>query len=81
MLKDDWDDLPERGREYCPGLSDAAVDHMIQDDYIFISHSLGSRITIDGLQRIAGILPRQEQYLQEKRRRQALKHRDIIAKK
>ena len=67
MLKDDWDDLPERGGEHCSGLSDAVAERMIQDDYIFISHSLGSRITTDGLQRIAGILPRQEEYLQEKR--------------
>jgi hypothetical protein len=67
MLKDDWDDLPERGREFCSGLGDAHVERMIQDDYIFVSHSLGSRITIDGLQRIAGILPRRDQYLQEKK--------------
>jgi hypothetical protein len=66
MLKDDWDDLPERGKEFCSGLGDAHVERMIQDDYIFVSHSLGSRITIDGLQRIAGILPRREEYLQEK---------------
>ncbi len=39
---------------------------MINDDHIFISHSLGSRITTDGLQRIAGILPRQEQFLSER---------------
>ncbi len=67
MLKDDWNDLPEGGRQFCSGLSDAAVERMIHDDYIFVSHSLGSRITIDGLQRIAGILPRRDEYLQEKK--------------
>ena len=66
MLKDDWDDLPESGAECMPWLGDAVADRMINDDHIFISHSLGSRITIDGLQRIAGILPRQEQFLSER---------------
>jgi hypothetical protein len=66
MLKDDWGELPEKGRQFCSGLSDAAVERMIQDDYIFVSHSLGSRITVDGLQRIAGILPRREEVFREK---------------
>jgi hypothetical protein len=66
MLKDEWDDLPESGRHGCFGLSDATADHILQDDYIFVSHSLGSRITIDGLQRIAGILPRLDEFLQER---------------
>ena len=66
MLKEEWNDLPERGRQPCSGLSEAALEKMIQDDYIFVSHSLGSRITIDGLQRIAGILPRREELLREK---------------
>jgi hypothetical protein len=66
MLKDEWNDLPESGRHACLGLGDAAADNLVHDDYIFISHSLGSRITLDGLQRIAGILPRQEEYLREK---------------
>ena len=50
----------------CLGLDDAVADRVINDDHIFISHSLGSRITTDGLQRIAGILPRQEQFLLER---------------
>lgn len=66
MIKDEWNDLPESGRHACVGLSDAGVDHLVHDDYIFVSHSLGSRITIDGLQRIAGILPHYEEFLQEK---------------
>jgi hypothetical protein len=66
MLKDEWSDLPETGRHPCSRLSDAEADRMVYDDYIFVSHSLGSRITLDGLQRIAGILPRREELLQEK---------------
>jgi hypothetical protein len=66
MLKDDWDDLPASGGHACLELTDAAADRVINDDHIFISHSLGSRITTDGLQRIAGILPRQEQFLLER---------------
>ena len=65
MLKD-WNELPDKGKGHCPISSGAAVDHLRGDDYVFISHSLGSRIVSDGLQRIAGILPRQEQYFQER---------------
>lgn len=60
MAKSHWKDLPQSGKHPCLGLNDADTDNMINDDYIFISHSLGSRITIDGMQRIAGMLPNQE---------------------
>jgi hypothetical protein len=66
MLKGEWSELPPSGKHSCLELSDDAAERVGNDDYIFITHSLGSRITVDGLQRIAGILPRQEQFLQEK---------------
>ena len=37
----------------CDFNDDRLLEHISIDDYIFISHSLGSRITIDGLNRIA----------------------------
>jgi len=38
------------------GLLQLEVDHIEHDDYVFISHSLGSRITLDGMQRIVHLL-------------------------
>jgi len=55
MMAFDWDDMPERSDEIfdCKFDNDRLLEHISVDDYIFISHSLGSRITIDGLHRIA----------------------------
>lgn len=51
----------------CIGLDDNEA-HVINDNYAFVSHSLGSRIVIDGLQRIATILPKLESYLPENKK-------------
>lgn len=56
MVTHDWDDLPEGGKHQCLGVAEKSAEHLIYDDYALISHSLGSRITIDGLQRIAEFL-------------------------
>lgn len=56
MAGRDWKDLPESGRHTCEGLSDTTAPRIIDDDYAFISHSLGSRVVIDGMQRIAVML-------------------------
>lgn len=56
MVTHDWDDLPDGGKHQCLGVADKSAEHLTYDDYAFISHSLGSRITIDGLQRIAEFL-------------------------
>ncbi len=53
MQAGDWQDLPKSGTHSCKGL---AADHIARDNYAFISHSLGSRIVIDGLDRIVGML-------------------------
>jgi hypothetical protein len=65
-MLEDWNALPERGKGHCSVPTETGADHLMRDDYVFISHSLGSRIVSDGLQRIAGILPRQEQFFQER---------------
>lgn len=57
-----WQDLPENGKHICEGIGDAHVDKLSNDDYVVISHSLGSRITIDGFQRIADMLKNPEKY-------------------
>jgi len=56
MAARDWKDLPESGKHTCEGLNDTAAPGIINDDYAFISHSLGSRVVIDGMQRIAAVL-------------------------
>jgi len=50
MTSGDWDDLPTDKRAIC---EKSNVDSINKDQYAFISHSLGSRITIDGMQYIA----------------------------
>jgi hypothetical protein len=54
MVSKEWDDLPVTGKQAC-GIAELveAVDVMHKSHYAFISHSLGSRVVIDGLQRIA----------------------------
>lgn len=54
MMSDTWDSLPEDGETYCSTTSPNFLNRL-QDDYVFITHSLGSRITADALQRIATI--------------------------
>ncbi|MEQ1545885.1 hypothetical protein [Methyloglobulus sp.] len=56
MATGDWEDLPESGKHECMNLTDAHAEHIAHDHYVFISHSLGSRITTDGMQRIASLL-------------------------
>ncbi len=53
MVSGDWNSLPNDAHQLC---SSKNVTPFYNDSYAFVSHSLGSRITIDGLQRIASIL-------------------------
>jgi len=52
MLSSDWDGLPTSGSRACiPDLPEYL--NYFQDEYVFMSHSLGSRVLLDSLQRIA----------------------------
>lgn len=53
MISGDWNSLPDDVHQLC---SSKNVTPFYNDSYAFVSHSLGSRITIDGFQRIASIL-------------------------
>jgi hypothetical protein len=55
MMRADWSELPASNDVHpvCEFDSDTLFEHIPFDDYVFISHSLGSRITIDGLGQIA----------------------------
>jgi hypothetical protein len=54
MVAKTWDDLPVTANQACSGAElESANVSMKNDHYAFVSHSLGSRIIIDGLQRIS----------------------------
>ncbi|AMK79179.1 MULTISPECIES: hypothetical protein [Methylomonas] len=53
MIQGDWNSLPDDVKQTC---STKNVTPFYNDSYAFVSHSLGSRITIDGLQQIASKL-------------------------
>lgn len=53
MTTGNWDDLPDGVHQACRSHD---IDTIYRDSYAFVSHSLGSRITIDGMQRIASLL-------------------------
>jgi hypothetical protein len=63
MASGEWEDLPKSGKHACTGLNDTSADHIAKDNYVIISHSLGSRIAIDGMQRIASLLAAPEKHL------------------
>ncbi|MCK5191332.1 MAG: hypothetical protein KAR12_14900 [Methylococcales bacterium] len=53
MISADWESLPENSNQFCNPLTEQALANLKTDDYSFVSHSLGSRIAIDGMQDIA----------------------------
>lgn len=55
MLGDDWNDLPEGGTHQCEPWAGSTFKSLPADDHFFITHSLGSRITIDTIQNFAAI--------------------------
>ncbi len=72
MTKSNWQDLPTDAHQACSFNEPAAAVNLRNDQYAFISHSLGSRITIDGMQRIAGLINSREVAFQD-----ALKAKEI----
>jgi hypothetical protein len=56
MISHSWDDFPAETHKICNLTAPGIYENAEKDDFIFISHSLGSRITIDALQRIAGLV-------------------------
>jgi len=61
MVAKTWDDLPVNENQACGGAEiQSAHVSMRKENYAFISHSLGSRIIIDGLQRISAKLSDKE---------------------
>ena len=42
-----WEDLPAKGAHYCDVSKEDLSNTIVKDDYFFVTHSLGSRITVD----------------------------------
>ena len=55
MTKNHWDGLPSGRPMPCSLNDDSIAANILNENYAIISHSLGSRITIDGMQRIAAL--------------------------
>jgi hypothetical protein len=58
MTQGDWEDYPEIADRTCALGKAARLKQMKEDDYIFVTHSLGSRITVDTLQYYGEFLSR-----------------------
>jgi hypothetical protein len=54
-LSADWQGLPDK-QQVCSPADPAFGSRLATDDFVFITHSLGSRITTDALQRLAGLM-------------------------
>jgi hypothetical protein len=72
MTKSNWDSLPDNNTQACSFNDDTTASNIAIDQYAVVSHSLGSRITIDGMQRIASLLHERNADF-----RDALKHKEI----
>lgn len=60
MIKSDWQNLPDGVSKACAFNSEGLAANLKIDQYAVVSHSLGSRITIDGVQRIAARIDRRD---------------------
>ena len=80
MNKNSWDEIPRDGRHACT-FSENRSENIERDDFVFISHSLGSRITIDGITRMVYLLehPETQSTIQtiDKQQREALQKKHI----
>ena len=50
-----WSDIPTKGSHQCAANKADSFENFANDEYVFVSHSLGSRISIDGLQHIVAL--------------------------
>ena len=64
----DWQGLPDK-QQICSPDSPAFASRLDQDEFVFITHSLGSRITLDALARLAGLRDGREATPRDRARR------------
>lgn len=66
MMGREWEELPTSGTYYCDPLKENVYQNL-NDRFVFITHSLGSRVTVDTMQRIATLArldPRMEKCIE-----------------
>ncbi len=51
MFYSEWDELPDEGTRTCDWVQHAEVQDFSDDEFVYITHSMGSRIVVDTLQR------------------------------
>ena len=73
MTYGDWGELPDNAHQFC-SLPD--ISAIINDEYAFVSHSLGSRIAIDGIENITPAFKNTDD-LYQRNIREALKDKVI----
>ena len=72
MIKGGWPDVAEGHSQACSFNDDDLVKNLAVDQYALVSHSLGSRITIDGLQRIATLIDKRDADFRETLKRKTI---------
>ncbi|MGJ0485708.1 MAG: hypothetical protein ACR65R_14445 [Methylomicrobium sp.] len=72
MARSGWNDLPDDVTQSCSLNDSSLAANVRHDEFAIISHSLGSRITIDGMQRIATLIDERDPGFRE-----ALKRKEI----
>ncbi|SFL56816.1 hypothetical protein SAMN05421863_100128 [Nitrosomonas communis] len=55
LMSNSWNSLKTKTTQFCDGTAPTSLDRL-DDEFVFITHSLGSRITVDALQWIASIV-------------------------
>ena len=74
MLAYDWDSLPLKSNQACLPNTEETFSNIKNDHFALITHSLGSRITIDGLQRLAVLFSNIDKGAIDNRVKEKLKH-------
>lgn len=54
LMSKSWESLKTKTAQFCDGTAPTSLDQL-DDEFVFITHSLGSRITVDALQWIANL--------------------------
>ncbi len=62
MSSGGWQALPEKGAHSCSWNTVSLSQNIEHDEFAFVSHSLGSRITIDGFQKFAELIDHAEHF-------------------
>ena len=63
MTQGDWDDYPDRTEAKCDLNDPGRLKQIQEDDYVIVSHSLGSRIAVETLQYFAQLTSKRQDKL------------------